>query len=1055
MLFLKRWLTPPVFRDEEKTHRAYLLHIILLTLIAIPIPFVIYQLIQKPEETNRALAIVTLAEVFNVSLFVLLKRGYVRQASIAHIATLWLIFAVSSVTSSGIYGVAYMLGNGLVITIAGILLGVRSALAMTLLAIAQGGMMVYAELNGWIPPDILDDPLSTWVVIVVLFAVGMSLQNLSAREVHTALNRANASEERYRLISLVSSDYTFSTELDSDGTMHLSWVAGAFENITGFTFEEYVASGGWLAHLHPDDVEKDAHDTATIKTNKQVVTEIRTFKKNGDLSWVRVYAHPVWDEKLNKLAGIVGAVQEITQQKQSEIAITQERDLLQTFMDNIPDLVYMKDIKSRFTRINKAHARFLKLDSPEDAIGKSDLDFQPPDLAGQFMEEEQQLLESGQPVVNRIEFNPTEDGTPRWLAATKVPVKDSHGHPIGIIGITRDVTQQKLEEEHGQRRRDLLEKTVRLGQRITEVYDLRTTLMRIWHGVHDDLGFDRLGIRLYNPERKSMDGTFGTNNQGEMIDEWSTWISLEQDNPKSRSLLHVLEKPDNISFTHNFENDYNTPVGQNMAGVKDHAAIAAWAGEKPVAIISVDHRITNRPITQEQLEALRLFAGYAGLAIENARLKDAIENELLEQKQTEETEQRRRLMLEKVIRLGKQVTLVSDLRTTLINIWKGVRYDLDFDRVGLFLYNSQDNTMDGAYGTDQDGKIWDAWHVRVGWGDNDLFEKSMVFHKVLDRPDGFYYTEDYENEFDVPPDNPMSGVKYYAVVAVWAGNKPVAIISVDQLITGRSFSDEQLEALRLFAGYAGLAISNAKLNDALEDELEQRQTFIDELEAKNAELERFTYTVSHDLKSPLVTITGFLGYLEKDALSGNKEKIKGSVNRISRAAEKMQELLNDLLELSRIGRLMNPPENMSFEEIVNEAVEQVQGQLDEKNVLLKIQNNLPGIHGDRARLVEVMQNLIDNAAKYSNPNSQPIIEIGTKEDEHHNIMYFVRDNGIGIDPQFHERIFGLFNKLNPHSEGTGIGLSLIKRIIEVHNGKIWVESEMGKGSTFYFTLPKA
>jgi signal transduction histidine kinase len=240
----------------------------------------------------------------------------------------------------------------------------------------------------------------------------------------------------------------------------------------------------------------------------------------------------------------------------------------------------------------------------------------------------------------------------------------------------------------------------------------------------------------------------------------------------------------------------------------------------------------------------------------------------------------------------------------------------------------------------------------------------------------------------------------------------------------------------------------------LQSELVQRQSLIDELESKNTELERFTYTVSHDLKSPLVTITGFLGYLERDALARDEVKIKDTVERITSAARKMQSLLNDLLELSRIGRMINQPEYIPFEDIVREAVERVRGRLDARKAQLQIQSDLPVVYGDRVRLVEVMQNLLDNSAKYASPRSSLCIEIGTQEDNEQQTVFFIRDNGIGIDPQFHERIFGLFNKLDTHMEGTGIGLTLVKRIIEVHGGQIRVESELGKGATFVFTLPK-
>ncbi len=168
----------------------------------------------------------------------------------------------------------------------------------------------------------------------------------------------------------------------------------------------------------------------------------------------------------------------------------------------------------------------------------------------------------------------------------------------------------------------------------------------------------------------------------------------------------------------------------------------------------------------------------------------------------------------------------------------------------------------------------------------------------------------------------------------------------------------------------------------------------------------------------------------------------------------MQELLNDLLELSRVGRVINSPESLSFSEVIQESLERVQGQLDAKNINVKVQADLPSAYGDRVRLIEVIQNLIDNAAKFSNADQDPRIEIGTiKSDRNEETIFFVRDHGIGIQPEFQERIFGLFNKLDHNAEGTGIGLTLVKRIIEVHGGKIWVESEPGKGATFYFTLP--
>lgn len=235
------------------------------------------------------------------------------------------------------------------------------------------------------------------------------------------------------------------------------------------------------------------------------------------------------------------------------------------------------------------------------------------------------------------------------------------------------------------------------------------------------------------------------------------------------------------------------------------------------------------------------------------------------------------------------------------------------------------------------------------------------------------------------------------------------------------------------------------------NDVTQMEQLLDELRAKNEELQSFTYTVSHDLKAPLVTIAGFLGYLEQDARSGDTDRLRRDIQRINEAAAKMQRLLNELLELSRIGRLMNAPQEIPFEEIAREALGLVEGRLKARQVRVEVEAGLPSVYGDRARLVEVVQNLVDNAAKFMGNQPEPLIEIGAKRPDGAPV-FFVRDNGIGIEAEQHERIFGLFNKLDAKSEGTGIGLALVKRIVEVHGGRIWVESEPGKGAAFFFTL---
>jgi signal transduction histidine kinase len=271
--------------------------------------------------------------------------------------------------------------------------------------------------------------------------------------------------------------------------------------------------------------------------------------------------------------------------------------------------------------------------------------------------------------------------------------------------------------------------------------------------------------------------------------------------------------------------------------------------------------------------------------------------------------------------------------------------------------------------------------------------------------------------------------------------------------------------MSVFINHFGITLRNS-LHSSMQREAELKQEIAHrkqmeeqvnvlnmKLQQQVSELERFTYTVSHDLRNPLVTIKGFLGVLEKDLREQKMDRIQSDFQRIAKATDKMNILLSELLELSRVGRIVNPPEEIDTNRLIQDAIESVHARLRSRNAAILVPPDMPTLYGDHIRLREVFENLLDNAVKYMGDQTDPKIEIGVRDQAGASILY-VKDNGMGIEEQYKEKIFGLFEKLNPTIEGTGVGLALVKRIIETHGGKIWVESDgLGEGSTFCFTIP--
>ena len=274
---------------------------------------------------------------------------------------------------------------------------------------------------------------------------------------------------------------------------------------------------------------------------------------------------------------------------------------------------------------------------------------------------------------------------------------------------------------------------------------------------------------------------------------------------------------------------------------------------------------------------------------------------------------------------------------------------------------------------------------------------------------------------------------------------------------GTQFAVEDGRWMELSAARRGdIAVDQKPRVIAIVRDITERKQREHELERRNDELMRFSYTVSHDLKGPLVTIKSFIGYLLADLEAGNAAKVQADIAHIRKAAERMDELMEDLLQLSRVGRKQHPPAQLSLQQLVQDACELLAGRIATCNAEVVPPEPNVLVWGDRVRLLEVLQNLLDNAIKFSEgrPVAGRVRVWVTATQRGQEVVISVRDRGIGIDPRFQHKLFGLFEKLHNHAEGTGIGLALVKRIVELHGGRVWVESAgEGCGTTVSFTLP--
>ena len=790
------------------------------------------------------------------------------------------------------------------------------------------------------------------------------------------------------------------------------YVSPQIETLLGYTANEWLSDPTfWKTRVHPEDLLRVLADVEHYVTkNDESSIEYRMQTKTGDWRWVRDETVIVKDEAGNAQF-IHGVFLDITERKQAENALRESQARLDAFFNQSLDGFFFlmfdepQEWENAVDREKTLHCiftdqRFTDVNNAMlEQYGLTREKFLSLTSSDIFAHDPQQGLQLRRQLFDKGHLHTEtherrEDGTPAWFEGDYVCLYDEQKRITGFFGIQRDITERKRADQALRESEQQLMNSQIIAGLGSYSLDISTG---IWKS--SDV----------------LDKIFGIDNTYERsIEGWAALI-----HPDDRQSMIDYFTKDVVGKFVRFDKEYRI--------VRNNDQTERWVHGMGELEVDAQRRLVRMFGTiQDITEGKRTEAEREGL-IKELEIKNA-ESETLR---------------ESFAAIVGTFEFIEIIQHILDQIKRVIPYD-------------------SASVWQLEGTVQKSIASRNLPAETPIGEMEIVVNEInsalpiLRGEVPYILNHNVQAELLDFKDPPHNIINSWLAIPLKTRGKIIGLIALDGH-RNNQFNEHHAQLAVTFANQVAIALENARLFTELQSELSTRENLIKELESKNTELERFTYTVSHDLKSPLVTINGFLGYLKGDAASGNSERVNVDIQRIQDAVDKMHLLLKELLELSRIGRIMNPPETVPFEDIVQNALELVHGRLAAQGVTVQTQPNLPAIHGDRQRLTVVLQNLIDNAAKYMGTQASPHIEIGQHGEDAENgkFIFYVKDNGMGIPPEHHERIFGLFDKLDPKSEGTGVGLALVKRIIEVHGGRIWVESETRKGSTFYFTLPRS
>ncbi len=764
------------------------------------------------------------------------------------------------------------------------------------------------------------------------------------------------------------------------------------------------------------------------------------------------------------ITGIVGFNINITDKIRARKAIDNERKILRTLIETIPDHVFMKDLEGRYITCNSKFESLAGIHARE-LEGKTDYDVFSKELADSFRNHDKIAIESNKPVMNHESVVYKVDGHVELLETYRAPAYDASGQLIGILGISRDVTAVYKTQEALKEREEIYSSIVNQASDSIGLVDIETgRFVEFNRSACQTLGYteDEFShMRIIDIEAGQNEEEIKKNFIRIKETDGYTFETFHRH--KSGKILDVRTSATIIKIR---GKDYISAIWSNITGQKRTEAMMiekdlifqSLLDNSPIYIFFKDHNIKSLYLSRNFERMLgKPLQELIGKGMNELFPSDIASNiiqddqKILHQKELVEVDEEfngRYYTTIKfpIIRKDKPPMLagftidITDRQNAQYALRQSERILKQAHQIAKMGSYEYDIEKDTSFWSENLYKIYDTDPAeKPGNGLYKLVPKNVVpediarigeiFKNALNglcSPDLYFRI--------TKTDGSVRHIHSRADFEYDQTGKPLKMIGLVQDITERRKAEEEIR----------------NLNESLEKRVEERT---EELLAVNRELEAFAYTVSHDLRAPLRAIDGFTHILEEDfseILGKEGRKVCGI---ISENAQRMGQLIDDLLAFSRLGRAEMNLHPVDMENVVRIAYSEITSP-DQKSRIRFSVEPLPKTMADNAMIRQVWLNLISNAVKFTSKTANPEIKVYAINENDH-FIFIIKDNGAGFNMKYADKLFGVFQRLHNirDYEGTGVGLAIVNRIVSKHGGKIWAFSEPDMGATFYFSLP--